>query len=195
MLRCSNGLTAQWDVSGLILYATTELGERNATYEVAIYAHTLLMIGDDGGSKGVMLDRTDPEGQLYLLGMGSMAREDAEVLASSFAEWVASGFDLGRDSKADKPELIDVYLTRPPRDGLRTLMRLRRELDLSITPADPREVLTAVPYRLLRAVPYPPYGWRCAHLNIDDPCLGLSLVDQPDQEISLPIPRPTHPEP
>ena len=41
---------------GLTIYAPDQIAERNEIYEVAIYLPGHLMIGDDSGGRGVLLD-------------------------------------------------------------------------------------------------------------------------------------------
>jgi hypothetical protein len=91
LLRCSNGLSVP-NVVSLSLYSTDELSERNETYEVPIYLPDWLVIGDDGGGRGVFLDVAS--GAVYLVGLGSMLRSDAVLLASSIDDWVKQGFVL-----------------------------------------------------------------------------------------------------
>ena len=94
LLQCSNGLVTEPESSSILLYATSEIGERNGTYEVAIYLPEMLMIGDDGGGRGIFIERTNQDSAVYLIGMGSMLRSDAVVLASHLTVWIETGFPL-----------------------------------------------------------------------------------------------------
>lgn len=94
LLRYSNGLTAHWDISSFTLYGVDDVAERNSTYEVAVYAPTLLMIGDDGGGQAILIDRAIDDPPVYIVGMGSMVLEDADLLAPHFTIWIMRGLNL-----------------------------------------------------------------------------------------------------
>jgi len=93
LLKCSDGFSVP-DVVNLHVYSTSGLPERNTTYEVATYLPGWLLIGSDGGGRGIFLNCTDQEGAIYIVGLGSMLRSDMVLLASNAAEWVTRGFSL-----------------------------------------------------------------------------------------------------
>lgn len=176
LLRCSNGLQVE-DLLSLTLYATNEIEERNTTYEVAIYASTMLCIGDDGGGRCVLLEKE--KGAVYLVDMGSMMKKDATFLASSLAEWIESGFSL-KDPQEEKTKYVDIYLMRPPTGGSKGLLRLKKALNLRLSPLKLRQALQKTPSRLLRSVNFQKNARLCQKYNKSDPCLGLFEVDQPN---------------
>jgi hypothetical protein len=92
-LRCTDGMYVPTVIS-LYLYATGELAERNATYEVPIYLPDWLLIGSDGGGRGILLDCASEPGTVYIVGLGSLRRADAEVLAPDMAAWARDGFAI-----------------------------------------------------------------------------------------------------
>ena len=93
LLHCSNGLMVP-EVASLILYSTEEIEERNTTFEVHTYAASWLLIGDDGGGRGIFLDRSDPDGAVYRLGLGVGDPSYAVLLAPTLADWIENGFGL-----------------------------------------------------------------------------------------------------
>jgi hypothetical protein len=93
LLKTANGLQ-MLNVVSLILYSTDEIEERNLTYEVKDYLPGWVLIGDDGGGRGVLLDCDEPPGAIYLVGLGSMLRSDASMLAPTIIEWVTRHFSL-----------------------------------------------------------------------------------------------------
>lgn len=93
LLRCSNGFSVP-SVESLIIYAVDEINEMNETNEVRSYLPGWVLIGDDGGGRGIFLDCTDEGGTIYLVGLGSMLRSDARLLASNVIEWIKKGFTL-----------------------------------------------------------------------------------------------------
>ncbi|MCE7989392.1 MAG: SMI1/KNR4 family protein [Caldilinea sp. CFX5] len=92
-LQMANGIVFT-GIESLILYATDEIEERNLTYEVKDYLTGWLLIGDDGGGRGILLDCEETPGAVYLVGLGALFREDARCLAATFDEWVSHGFKL-----------------------------------------------------------------------------------------------------
>lgn len=93
-LLCSNGLCVYDDKKSLTLYALDELSEQNKTYEVKEYLPGWLMIGDDGGGRGIFVKLDDDSAQPYLMGMGSMLMDEARTLADNLCEWLEQGFPL-----------------------------------------------------------------------------------------------------
>lgn len=91
LLSLSNGIQVI-DVASLVLYSTDELRERNSTYEVPDYLPGWLMIGDDGGGQGIFLDCIEIVGAIYSVGMGSMLRTDAILLAGNLTQWIDRAF-------------------------------------------------------------------------------------------------------
>ncbi len=92
LLRCSDGLIVPSGLCSLILYATDELEERNATYEVDEYAPGFLAIGDDGRGQAILLDCTTSQASIYLVEHGSMRIEDAALISTTLREWIEGKF-------------------------------------------------------------------------------------------------------
>ncbi|MBA3532909.1 MAG: SMI1/KNR4 family protein [Ardenticatenales bacterium] len=89
-LQCTNGLESL--TLDVYLYPTANLTERNATYQVPRFAPTLLLIGTDGGGRGIFLDLHSPDGALWLIGFGSMRIEDGGFLAEDMERWTTDKF-------------------------------------------------------------------------------------------------------
>ena len=71
---------------GLMIYAPEDVAERNQTYEVAEYLPGHLMVADDSGGRGVLVDEG---GVIWICDMGAWDMECREPLASSLVQWVA----------------------------------------------------------------------------------------------------------
>ena len=71
-----------------------DVGERNATHEVALYAPGFLLVGDDGGGRGFLVRADDPDSAVFSSGLGDLEPADFEIVSASFGEWLAS---LGTD--------------------------------------------------------------------------------------------------
>ena len=64
--------------------------ERNETYETRQFCPGFITIGDDGGGRAVMLALDEDERAVYLVGHGSMQRDDFELAAEDFHAWLAA---------------------------------------------------------------------------------------------------------
>ncbi|MFJ5875658.1 hypothetical protein ACIQD1_13160 [Streptomyces sp. NPDC093088] len=90
-------LVALWSVrggllaeSGVAVYSAVDIGERNATYEVAQYAPGFLLVGDDSGGRGFLLRADDPDSAVFSSGLGDLDPADFEVVSADFASWIES---------------------------------------------------------------------------------------------------------
>ena len=73
----------------VLLYGAESLIERNETYDVPQSCPGYLAIGDDSGGRAVMLALDGASTAVYLVGHGSMQRDDFELAADDFAAWLA----------------------------------------------------------------------------------------------------------
>jgi SMI1/KNR4 family protein SUKH-1 len=185
LLRCSNGLEPRTERYAIALFRAEELGVMNEAYEVRQYLPGFLLIGTDGRGQGIFLDCNREPGRIYLAETGALGSVEPRLIASSLGEWIAGGFDLGDLVRSEPPEWVDIFLVRPPNDGLRGLARILEMLDQTLPVSRYRDVLSQVPYRLARGVSYLRYGWRCAEYNLNDPCLGAFEVDRPDRPVPV----------
>ncbi|MGV3720458.1 MAG: SMI1/KNR4 family protein [Actinomycetota bacterium] len=165
------------------LYGRNDFIEMNECMQVKIYCPQCVTIGNDGGGREILLALTN--GRIGLVDAGSMDPADAYPLAEAFDEWLAGGCDLLDPPEEPRPEWVDLYLTRPPADGLKGLIRVVKLLDLTIPMSEFRGILSTTPCRLARNVDYLRYGWRCAEHNLTDPCLGAFAVDRPEQPVAI----------
>lgn len=167
----------------VVLYGRADFLELNVCNEVKTYCPECVTIGDDSGGRQILLVLTN--GRIGLVDAGSMRPADARPLAERFEEWLAGDCNLRDPPAASHPERIDIYLLRPPADGLKGLVRVLKLLDLNVPASEYRGILAGVPCRLARDVGYLPYGWRCAEHNVIDPCLEASAVDQPGVPVAI----------
>ncbi|MFJ3791372.1 hypothetical protein [Kitasatospora sp. NPDC090091] len=82
-----NGLLAE---SGVAVYSAGDIGERNATYEVAECAPGFLLVGDDSGGRGFLLRTDDADSAVFSSGLGDLDPADFHVVSEDFASWVES---------------------------------------------------------------------------------------------------------
>jgi len=176
----------------VVLYGRACIVELNEANQSKTYCPQCITIGNDSGGREILLALNN--GKLGLVDAGSMNPADACPLADDFDAWLAAGCDLRDPPEMPHPDRIDVYLQRPPADGLKGLLRILKLLDLNVPVSEYRGILANTPYRLARDVDYLPYSWRCAEYNLTDPCLSASKVDQPGSGVPL-VPRAPVPPP
>ncbi|MEG2031424.1 MAG: SMI1/KNR4 family protein [Janthinobacterium sp.] len=78
----------------VLLYGVDSLRERNETYETQQFCPGYMTIGDDSGGRAVMLALDGVDRAVYLVGHGSMQRDDFERVADDFAAWLAADCPL-----------------------------------------------------------------------------------------------------
>jgi hypothetical protein len=93
-------LVALWDerdglltASGVTVYPASDIGERNAAYEVALY--TPGFIGDDSGGRGFLLRAGDADSTVFSSDLGDLGPADFDVESADLASWIAT---LGPDA-------------------------------------------------------------------------------------------------
>lgn len=74
----------------VLLYGAHNLIERNLTYDTQQACPGFITIGDDSGGRAVMLALGGASTAVYLVGHGSMQRDDFEPLADDFLAWLAA---------------------------------------------------------------------------------------------------------
>lgn len=98
LLRFTDGLevTVNADRYAIGLLGVDELSEMNEAYQVARYLPHRLLIGLDGGGRGLFLDcsPTERNGAVSLCEMGALFEEEVRPIAASLAAWVRNRFDL-----------------------------------------------------------------------------------------------------
>jgi len=78
-LKSSNGL---YDPdSGCLIYATHELAERNQTYSVLEDAPGYVLIGADGGGRGILIE--NKTGEIFMTGLAHMVPDDFTLVANN----------------------------------------------------------------------------------------------------------------
>ena len=193
LLFISDGLLLQrGDGINLGIYNLNSMLEMNLESEITEWIPaTLLIIGDDGSEKFILLDKESPEGAVYILGMGNLVREDAVLLAADFAAWLTSGFELKEYPATSYPFVVydykaDLYLVRPPLSGTKGLLYIKEILKLETPIIELGKGLRALPYRLLHSVLFDAYVKRCAEINKRENCLVFTEVDNFDTQIEMP---------
>ncbi len=77
LLRCANGFSIG---SGLLIYGTEHIAERNEVWEVNEYAMGYVSIGDDGGGNVFLMAQHAEEKGVLVIGSGDMNPSHAMLL-------------------------------------------------------------------------------------------------------------------
>jgi hypothetical protein len=91
LMRFSNGALLD---SGVSIYSVGDVAERNATYEVLEYCPGFLLVGDDSGGRGFLIDTNDNAGRVYGSGLGDLDPSEFVTIASTLQDWVDKGLGV-----------------------------------------------------------------------------------------------------
>lgn len=91
LMRYSNGALLD---SGVSIYSVGDAAERNTTYEVLEYCPGFLLIGDDSGGRGFLIDTKDEAGRIYGSGLGDLDPSEFVIIASTLQDWVDKGLGV-----------------------------------------------------------------------------------------------------
>ncbi|MFG1920189.1 hypothetical protein [Micromonospora sp. NPDC048898] len=162
------------DEGDVYVYGPDEIAERNLAYEVPEYAPGLLLIGSDGGGRGLFVATNDPDPEVFLIDLGAVGTSDG-TSAGRLSVLAAEGFrsiDSTEDARlepADGP--IDVLVTHRP--GVKAIVEMRKLFHLSL----PISAFTAAdahyPMVVLTDVYHAKYGEVINQLNMRYQCLAV----------------------
>jgi hypothetical protein len=168
------------------LYSARDMIERNTTYGVDEELPDWLMIGDDSGSQFYFL-KADNSGDpaVYAMGSGAFIESNAEKIAESIAEWASRGFYLPEEPSY--PEYVHIYLRRPPKNKLKSLLKIKKYLVLDMALKDLKACLDNTPSLLASKVPYVKgtLGVALYSLAEEDDCLSVYSLEDPSKPLSL----------
>jgi hypothetical protein len=77
--------------TGVVLYSTADIAERNSTYEVAEYEPDLILIGDDSGGNGFFMRAIVESTEVLKLDLGAIGSVEGSLIATSLVAWVSQG--------------------------------------------------------------------------------------------------------
>jgi hypothetical protein len=95
LLTQSNGVYA----NHFALYPCEVLPERNATFEVGVYAPGYVLVGGDGGGSAIVMLGGPGRSPVFLVDHGAMTPSHMERLADSLAEWIEAGCPVDLDAE------------------------------------------------------------------------------------------------
>ncbi|GHJ06994.1 hypothetical protein TPA0907_13610 [Micromonospora humidisoli] len=171
-VRPMTAAEAAVDVS---LYSPDEIAERNLTYEVAEYAPDMMLIGDDGGGRGLFVAGGDPDPEVLLIGLGAVGSDSGARIGrlSSLLENDFHALGLA-DAEEESPvpiDPIDILITHRP--GVKAMVEIRRLLHLSLPVGALVGVDARFPMVVLTNVRYARYAEAIDQLNLSHRCLAV----------------------
>jgi hypothetical protein len=164
LLQLSNGL--QFD-NGAAIYKSSQVLERNETNEVSRRAPTNVAIGDDGGGRLILIEKTPAAtSRVLVVGSGSLGLLSPEIVGDTIEVWVEGGCPTRlKDDDDDFPEYVDVYLVAMPSGGAKSLISIKSELGMDMGLGELTKGIKELPFRVLERVPYGKYLKRSRKVN------------------------------
>jgi len=153
VLKYTNGLSS---ASGVLIYGTEEIIERNETWEVNEYAKGYLAIGDDGGGIVFLMALNTEESKVFSVGSGDMNPQNATIIAADFTSWIDSGCVNESEEKelGDPIDACNILLTASPNGGLKDLVKIKNVLHIKISASDLLKCSKNLPCELVKDYPY-----------------------------------------
>lgn len=91
ILTITNGFLLD---SGLFIYSTDDIIERNKTHEIKEYCNDFLLIGDDSGGRGLLIRISDYHTSVYSSGLGDLEPRKFKLIAQSLEDWINRGLPI-----------------------------------------------------------------------------------------------------
>jgi hypothetical protein len=165
---------ASFPETGVVLYSTADIIERNTTCEVADYAPDLILIGDDSGGNGLFMHATAESTEVLKIDLGAIGSTEGIVLATGLIAWVGQACPINADALGklrETNEKVDIILEKPPKDGLKGMLLIKQRMSLSLSVAQLKEAIEQVPITLVRSVYYSKYKAAYEEVNQTQYCL------------------------
>ncbi len=164
--------------SGVKLYSLDEIDERNETFEVAEYAPQLVLIGDDSGGDGFFLDRQTDASRVYQIGLGAIGSSEGRLVSENLLTWLAEGAVSTEESTSEADALlVDIYLTKPPEQGMKALLTIKSKLKLDLGIAALKQLATQTPVMLLSSVYRSKYRKAVDEINQEEHCIDFRKAE------------------
>ncbi|RZK30600.1 MAG: SMI1/KNR4 family protein [Hymenobacter sp.] len=167
---------ASFPETGVVMYSTADIAERNATYEVVEYAPDLILIGDDSGGNGLFMRATAESTEVLKIGLGAVGSAEGIVLATSLIAWVGQGCLMGKEdlgTPRETNEKVDIILEKSPKDGLKSMLLIKQKLALALSTAQLKLAMEQVPVTLIKGAYYSKYKSSLEEINQTQHCLKV----------------------
>lgn len=78
----------------VLIYAPTDVIERNETFQTKEYCPGFITIGDDSGGRAIVISISESESRVFVADHGYMDPEYFEAAGSNLLNWIADGCQL-----------------------------------------------------------------------------------------------------
>lgn len=161
--------------NGINIYGLDIATERNRLYEVSTYAPEYILVGDDGGGRGLFIKKNGDLNVFYQ-DLGALSLPFFS-LNMDFFSWLKDDPVIEEDKlTSDELDLIDevkVYVVSKPIEANKFMMEIRKSLNLKISIRDMRDKLNNLPYLLIEDITLMKYGKTIEGLNQKYNCLEV----------------------
>lgn len=161
--------------NGINIYGLYIATERNSLYEVSRYAPEYILIGDDGGGRGLFIKKNGDLNVFYQdLGALSLSFNSLDI---DLFSWLEDDPIIAEDNlTSDELDFIDevkVYVVSKPIEVNKFMMEIRKSLNLKISIRDMRDKLNKLPFLMIENITLMKYGKTIEGLNQKYNCLEV----------------------
>lgn len=161
--------------NGINIYGLDIATERNRLYEVSRYAPEYILIGDDGGGRGLFIKKNGDLNVFYQdLGALSLSFNSLDI---DLFSWLEDDPVIAEDNLTlDELDFIDevkVYVVSKPIEVNKFMMEIRKSLNLKISIRDMRDKLNKLPFLMIENITLMKYGKTIEGLNQKYNCLEV----------------------
>jgi len=161
--------------NGINIYGLDIATERNQLYEVSTYAPEYILVGDDGGGRGLFIKKNGDLNVFYQdLGALSLSFNSLDI---DLFSWLEDDPVIAKDNlTSDELDFIDevkVYVVSKPIEVNKFMMEIRKSLNLKISIRDMRDKLNKLPFLMIENITLMKYGKTIEGLNQKYNCLEV----------------------
>lgn len=133
----------------VLLYSWPSVVERNETHEIDLHLPNHISIGNDSGDYEFLI-RRDGCSSVYRCDAGSFGTSKPELIATDFTQWVNDGCPPPKTTQRTLPLHGPIWLIRPPDNGLKGMLELRKVLGQSWPASSLKDMMANVPFMLVK---------------------------------------------
>lgn len=155
LLKYTNGFSTD---SGLVIYGTDDIVERNLTLEVDEYAKGYIAIGDDSGDIVFLVSKDDTKKEVLSVGCGDMNPSNAKVVAYNLSKWLDDGCNFsdmnGENAAQTYNKYCNILLVDNPKGGLKDLVKIKNVLNVEMSSAEILKASKNLPFPIISNISY-----------------------------------------
>lgn len=153
LLKLTNGFSTD---SGLVIYGTEDILERNETLEVEKYANDYIAIGDDSGDIVFLISKDNMIEEVLSVGCGDLNTLNAKRLAPNLSKWLNNNCNLYGGGEKNQiqtyTQYYNIILTGLPNGGLKDLVKIKNNLNVDLSATELLKASKNLPYTIITNV-------------------------------------------